>query len=185
MSLDRYEPLFFNANFKEAASDAGLVAYRGELILKEGEVADAQGRRKPPTEVLKQAIMLGADDGLKLISGSLDELQQFSFLLEQAGADFNASTVAVFFTVNIPKAFIATVNGATVVFSPLVQGMVWNELADLVALDKGDFKGMSAADKVAAVYSALKTTKFKFPEMSVEEALKTTNNAKRETHGAI
>ena len=185
MSLDRYETLFFNANFKEAASDAGLVAYRGELILKEGEVADAQGRRKPPTEVLKQAIMLGADDGLKLISGSLDELQQFSFLLEQAGADFNAATVAVFFTVNIPKAFIATVNGATVVFIPLVQGMVWNELADLVALDKGDFKGMSAADKVAVVYDALKTTKFKFPEISFEEALKTTNDAKRITHGAI
>ena len=45
MSLDRYEPLFFNANFKEAASDASLVAYRGELILQEGEVADANGRR--------------------------------------------------------------------------------------------------------------------------------------------
>jgi hypothetical protein len=42
MSLDRYEPLFFNANFKEAASDASLVAYRGELILQEGEVADAR-----------------------------------------------------------------------------------------------------------------------------------------------
>ena len=55
MSLDRYEPFFFNANFKEAASSAGLVAYRGELILQEGEVADANGRRKPPTEVLKQA----------------------------------------------------------------------------------------------------------------------------------
>lgn len=185
MLLDRYEPLFFNANFKEAASDAGLVAYRGELILKEGEVADSQGRRKPPTEVLKQAILLAADDGLKLISGSLDELQQFPFLLEKAGADFNAGTIAVFFTVNIPKAFIAAVNGASVAFIPLVQGMVWNELSDLVALDKGDFKGQSAADKVATVYNALKTNKFKYPAMSVEEALTTTNNAKRETHGAI
>lgn len=185
MSLDRYEPLFFNANFKEAASEASLVAYRGELILKEGEVADSQGRRKPPTDVLKQAVLLGAADGLKLISGSLDELQQFSCLLEQAGADFNAETIAVFFTVNIPKGFVAKVNGATVAFIPLVQGMVWTELSDLVALDKGDFKGQSAADKVATVYNALKAYKFKYPEQSVEEALKTTNNAKRETHGAI
>ncbi|MFZ1246593.1 MAG: hypothetical protein WAR41_16140 [Azonexus sp.] len=53
MSLDRYESLFFNANFKEASSEPGLIAYRGELILQEGEVADANGRRKPPTEVLK------------------------------------------------------------------------------------------------------------------------------------
>ena len=63
--------------------------------------------------------------------------------------------------------------------------MVWNELSDLVALDKADFKGLSAADKVSTVYSALKAHKFKLPDGTVEEALKTTNNAKRETHGAI
>ena len=185
MSLDRYEPLFFNANFKEAASDAGLVAYRGALILQEGEVADANGRRKPPTEVLKQAVLLGAADGLKLIVGSLDELQQYPFVVEKFGAEFNAGTIGVFFTVNIPKGFVTTSNGASMAFIPLVQGMVWTELSDLVALDKGDFKGLSAADKVAIVYNALKSHKFKLPAMSVEEALTTTNNAKRETHGAI
>jgi len=185
MFLDRYQPLFFNSNFTEISSDPALEAYRGELILQQGEVADAQGRRKPPSEVLKQAIMLGAADGLKLISGSLDELQQFQFVLETTGADFNAGTIAVFFTVNIPKAFVATVNGAKVVFIPLVQGMVWTELSDLVALDKGDFKGQSASDKVVTVYNALKAHKFRQSELSVEEALKTTNNSKRETHGAI
>lgn len=185
MSLDRYESLFFNANFKEAASTAGLVAYRGELILQEGEVADANGRRKPPTEVLKQAVLLGDAAGLKLISGSLDELQQFPFVVEKFGGEFNAGTIGVFFTVNIPAGFVTSTNGATIAFIPLVQGMVWTELCDLVALDKGDFKGQSAADKVATVFSALKGYKFKLGENSVVEALKTTNNAKRETHGAI
>ena len=185
MSLDRYEPLFFNANFKEAATSGGLVAYRGELVLKEGEVADANGRRKPPTEVLKQAVLLGDAGGLKLISGSLDELQQYPLVVEKFGAEFNAGTIAVFFTVNIPTGFVTTTNGAKVVFIPLVQGMVWTELADLVALDKGDFKGLSAADKVVTVFDALKGHKFKLAENTVDEALKTTNNAKRETHGAI
>jgi hypothetical protein len=185
MLLDRYESLFFNSNFKEAASAPGFVAYRGELILKEGEVADAQGRRKPPTEVLKQAILLAEGDDLRLIAGSLDELQQFEFLLNAVGADLKAGTLAVFFTVNIPKPFIAAVNGAMLVFIPLVQGMVWTELSDLVALDKGDFKGQGAADKVVTVYNALKSNKFKFPEMSIEQALETTNDAKRVTHGAI
>lgn len=185
MSLARYEPLFFNVNFKEAAGENGLVAYRGELILQEGEIADANGRRKPPTEVLKQAVLLGATDGIRLISGSLDELQQFPLVLEKFGAEFNAGTIAVFFTVNIPQGFVAKANGATVAFIPLVQGMVWTELSDLVALDKADFKGQSAGGKVATVYNALKSHKFKLAEGTVEEALKTTNNAKRETHGAI
>lgn len=185
MLLDRYESRFFNANFKDAATAAGWGAYRGEFVIKEGEVGDAQGRRKPPTELLKQAVLLAEGDELRLISGSLDELQQFPLLLDFAGADFNAGTVAVFFTVNIPKAFIAPVNGASVVFIPLVQGMVWNELGDLVGLDKADFKGQSAADKVVTVYKALKANPYKSPVMSIEDALLTTNNAKRETHGAI
>lgn len=185
MLLDRYESLFFNSNFKEAATAPGFVAYRGEFILKEGEVADAQGRRKPPTEVLKQAVLLAEGDDLKLVAGSLDELQQFKYLLDVAGADFKAGTLAVFFTVNIPKPFIANVNGAMLVFIPLVQGMVWTEVCDLVALDKGDFKGQGAADKVVTLYNALKSNKFKYPEMTVDQALETTNDAKRITHGAI
>lgn len=185
MLLDRYQHLFFNSNFKEAATKPGFVAYRGEFILKEGEVADAQGRRGPPAEVLKQAALLVEGDDLKLISGSLDELQQFPYLLEVAGADFKAGTIAVFFTVNIPTPFVTSVNGAQVVFIPLVEGMAWNELIDLVGLEKGDFKGQSSADKVVTVYNALKSEKFKYPEVGVEEALKTTNNAKRVTHGAV
>lgn len=185
MLLDRYQHLFFNSNFKEAATKPGVVAYRGEFILKEGEVADAQGRRGPPAAVLKQAALLAEGDDLKLLSGSLDELQEFPLLLELAGADFKAGTIVVLFTINIPSAFKTSINGATVVFIPLTEGMAWNELIDLVGLEKGDFKGQSSADKVVTVYEALKSEKFKYPESTVEEAMKTTNNAKRVTHGAV
>lgn len=185
MLFDRYQHLFFNSNFKEGASKPGVVAYRGEFILKEGEVADAQGRRGPPAAVLKQAALLADGDELKLITGSLDELQQFDYLLTVAGSDIKAGTIGVLFTVNIPKPFMTTVNGAQMVFIPLVEGMAWNELIDLVGLEKGDFKGQSSADKVVTVFEALKSEKFKYPEMSVEEALKTTNNAKRVMHGAV
>lgn len=185
MLLDRYESLFFNANFKEAASDAGWAAYRGELVLKEGEIADAQGRRKPPVEVMKQAILLASGDDLKLMAGSLDALQYMPALLEKYGPDLKAGTLAVFYTVNIPSSFMTSVNGATLVFVPLVQGMVWNELIDLVALEKGDFKGQSAADKVLTLYKALKDYTFKRPESTIDAAMQTTNDAKRENHGAI
>lgn len=185
MLLDRYEPYFFNSNFREAASEAGWEAYRGELIVIEGEVADEQGRRKPPVALFKQAIVLGQGDELKLLSGSLEELQHWPSLMEKFGSGLNPSTVAVMFTVNIPKPFVSVINGATVAFIPLTEGLCWNELIDLVALEKGDFKGQGAADKVLTVFSAFKGYKFKYPELSVDEALKTTNNAKRETHGAV
>ena len=183
MLIDTYEPFFFNANFKEAAGAA--MAYRGELVLKEGEVADAQGRRKPPVEVMKQAILLTAGEELKFLSGSLDELQYFPALMDKYGADIKAGTIVILYTVNIDKPFISTINGAPVVFIPMVQGMVWNELLDIVALEKGDFKGQSAADKVMTVYQALTKATFKYPEVAIEEAMTKTNSNKRENHGAI
>ncbi|MCB1901856.1 hypothetical protein [Cognatazoarcus halotolerans] len=183
--MDRYEPLYFNANFRENASESGWVAYRGELVLKEGEVADAQGRRKPPVHVLKQVALLTSADQVMLLSGSLDTLQEFPFLIEKFGDGLKTGSVAVLFTVNIPDPFVTTTNGARLVFIPLVQGMAWNELIDLVALEKSDFKGQSAADKVVTVYRALIDHRFKFPEKSVEEAMASTTSAKRENHGAI
>lgn len=185
MLLNRYEPYFFNSNFREAAPDAAWEAYRGELVLIEGEVADAQGRRKPPVALFKQAVVLAQGDELKLISGSLEELQHWPAFMEKYGADLDPATVAVMFTVNIPKPFVSTINGATVAFIPLTEGLCWNELIDLAALDKGDFKGQGAAEKVLTVFNAFKGHKYKYPETSVEEALKTTNNAKREVHGAV
>lgn len=183
MLLDRYESYFFNANFREAASSAGWEAYRGELILEEGEIADAQGRRKPPQAVMKQAIALASGNDLKFLAGSLDELKDFSALLEKWGADFKPDSVVVLFTVNIDDPFVYTVNETKVVFIPMVQGMVWNELGDMVGLDKGDFKGQGAADKVVTLYGELKSHKFKYPEAQLSEIK--TNSNKRENHGAI
>lgn len=184
MLLDRYEHLFFNSNFKEVAEGA-WAAYRGELIVKEGEIADDQGRRKPPVELLRQAIALADGDKLKFISGSLDELQYFPAFIDKFGADITADTLVILFVVNIDKPFFADINGAKAVFIPLVQGMTWNELGDLAALEKGDFKGQGSAEKVVTMYNALKGNKYKYADSTVEVELTKTNNAKRENHGAI
>ncbi|KAB2921622.1 MAG: hypothetical protein F9K30_14045 [Dechloromonas sp.] len=184
MLLDRYESLFFNANFKEVATGA-VAAYRGELVVKEGEIADDQGRRKPPVEVMKQAIALADGDKLLFISGSLDELQYYPAFLDKFGGDITADTLVILFVVNIDKPFIADINGAKAVFIPLVQGMTWNELGDLAALEKGDFKGQGPAEKVITMYNALKGNKYKYAESTVEVELTRTNGCKRENHGAV
>lgn len=186
MLLDRYEQggLLFNTNFKESVG--GAVAYRGELVLKQGEVADAQGRRKPPTAVLKQAVLLAEGESLKLVSGSLDELQELDCFFELYKGDLKADTLAIFFVVNIPKPLLIPVDGATLAAIPLVEGMVWNELIDIVGLEKGDFKGQSAAEKVATLFAALLGDfKPKYPSLAYGDALATTVAVKREVRGAV
>lgn len=183
MLMDRYEPLFFNANFREA--DGAYVAYRGELVLKEGEVADALGRKKPPVEVMKQAIVLTEGDQLRLLSGSIDELQYFPSLLDKFGDVLQSGARVVLFVVNIDAPFVVRANAASVVCIPLVQGMTWNVLLEMLGLEKGDFKGLSAAGKVVMLFRELGQHVFKYPETTIDEALTKTNGARRENHGAI
>lgn len=185
MLIESYKPFFYNANFSEDATEAGWSAFRGELILQVGEVADAQGRRKPPPELLKEAVVLTYNEDLKLIAGLLDRLESAAVLLERYAVDIKAHTTAIIYVVNINAPFIIEHGDAKLVFIPLVQGMIWNELMDLTSLDKSDIKKLSAADKVLTVYKELKDRKFNYPVSDLEQEYGKTNQAKREAFGSV
>lgn len=185
MLIERYKPFFYNANFSEDATESGWSAFRGELILQEGEVADTQGRRKPPAELLKEAVVLTHNEQLCLISGMLERLESGPIMLERYAADIQAHTTAIFYVVNINAPFILEHNTAKLIFIPLVQGMIWNELMDITTLDKSDIKKLSAADKVLAVYKELKDHTFKYPSSTLETELSKTNQIKREVMGSV
>ena len=61
----------------------------------------------------------------------------------------------------------------------------WNEVMDELALEKSDFKGLSAADKVVTLYKELSGYKPKYPHVSLDEALSNTTDAVREAWGAV
>lgn len=187
MLFDRYvqNGQLFNMNFNEATTRAGFAASRGDLALVEGEIGDAQGRRKPPTEVLKQAVLLSENGRLVLFSGSLDDIRQLPLLLDKYKADFQAGIRVVLFVVNIPDAVTVTLEGIRLELIPLQDGMVWNELVDLAALEKGDFKGLSAADKVLKVFDSLADFKPKYAEATLESVLASRTAAKREARGPV
>ncbi len=187
MLLDSYEKngLLYNVNFKEAASAGGLAAYRGDLVVVEGEIADAQGRRKPPVAGLIGGVVLTDADKIKLLAGSLDDLAQIKPLLEKYRADFAPGMRAVLYVVNIAKPVKVEIDGAEIVLIPMTDGMVWNELVDELALEKSDFKGQSSADKVVTVYEAFKGYKPKYEAVALDAALAMATDAKRESRGAV
>lgn len=187
MLLDRYESeqQLYNANFKEAASSGGLVAYRGDVVLVDGEVADAQGRRKPPLAGILGGVLLTDADKIKLLAGSIDDLALVKPLLEKYQADFAPDMKAVLYVVNIAKPMVTEMGGVKTALIPMTDGMVWNELMDELALEKSDFKGQCSADKVVTVYKALGDYKPKYDAVSLEEALTRTTGAKRESRGPV
>ena len=185
MLLDRLEQeqLLFNVNFKEAVG--GDEAYRGELVVTPGEVGDAQGRRKPPSAVIKGAVLLASGDSFKLLAGSIDLLQEMEQIGEMYKAALTPDTAAVLFIVNLETPLVIDLNGTRVIGIPMTDGMTWTALSELVALDKGDFKGQTAGEKVVTMYKALLDLKPKYPLVTYAESLAFANQAKRESRGAI
>ena len=190
MLLNRYDEraLLTNANIKEKTTTPNLDAYRGDLVLEEGEIADALGRRKPPLSVVKQVAMLAGEDKIIFISGFLEKLEYLPLFYEKYAADVADDLSAVFYVENIPTPIQAKYHGIHHVLLPMVEGegTVWNELNEELALQKTDFKGQSAADKLITVYQAVKTDYHpKYPEISFDEALGQVVEVKKELRGAV
>jgi hypothetical protein len=185
MLFDAYEQkgLLFNMNFKE--SNGNFSAYRGDLVLELGEVGDALGHRKPPTATIKNTIVLAENDKIKLYVGSLDELVLLPKVLDYYKADFAPDVRIILFIVNINKPLIIETSGLTIAAIGMQEGLIWNELIDIAALDKGDFKGQSASEKIITVYKALSDHKPKGDKVSLDEALTRTLELKRAGRGPV
>jgi hypothetical protein len=185
MLFDAYEQkgLLFNMNFKESAGS--FAAYRGDLVLALGEVGDAHGHRMPPTATIKNTIVLAENDKIKLYVGSLDELSLLPQVLDYYQADFAPDVRIILFVVNINKPLVIEVGGLSIAAIGMQEGLIWNELIDIAALDKSDFKGQSPAEKIITVYKALGDYKPKGDKVSYEEALTRTVELKRAGRGPV
>lgn len=186
MLLQQYKEngLFISVNFLEETSSAVTWGYRGDLVLVAGP-DDDKGHAMPPELIMRGAVLL-ADDKLRMLVGGLDDVADIPVLLEKYGADFAPGMKAMLFIVNLKDTMKVESNGASLVLIPLVQGVPWNEAMEELALEKGDFKGQSPADKVATLAAELASYQPKrCPDATLDEALASTTTAKREVWGAV
>ncbi len=186
MLLDTFETqgLLFNSNFKDAAG-SGLQAYRGDLVLIEGEVADAMGRRKPPLATMVGAVMLADESQLKFVAGSLDEIAHLNAFIAKYQPYFAPGMGALFYVVNIAKPMLVEAAGIGFVLLPLADGLVWNELVDELRLEKSDFKGQSSGEKVYTLYKAYQDYRPRCENVPFDVALTRVTDAKRTIYGAV
>ncbi|MES9935136.1 MAG: hypothetical protein ABW120_00145 [Sedimenticola sp.] len=186
MTLQRYKEtgLLFNNNFLEETSESGLFGYRGELVLVEGDIADDKGHQKPPVEVMRGAAIL-ADEKIKMVIGAIDQLASLSVFIEKYKDDFTPDMKVVIYVVNIDDPMQVETGGINYILIPLVQGVPWNEMIDELGLEKSDFKGQSAADKLVTLYDEMKDYSPKYPLTSLDDALASTNDTVREGWGAV
>lgn len=168
-----------------AKTSSGTYAFRGDMVVKEGEMNESAGKRNPPIAMIKEAVMLATDDKLLMVVGNFADVVELGEFVTRFTPDLADECKPVFYVDNIKDGMVADVDGRSYTLIPIHSGMVWNELLDLCYLEKSDLKGQSTEDKVVTAYEALKDFKPKYATVSLEAALASGTGSKREAWGAV
>jgi hypothetical protein len=152
-------------------STAGVYAYRGDLVLKEGALREGTVHdRKPPEALLIHSALIVENDKIKFINGLLPKLELLPVFVEKYKADIAEDTIAIIYVENISKALQVELAGVMYKLLPYKEGLVWNEILEELYIEKSELKGQSAEDKVAIAYAAAKTYKSKGAVVTYPEA---------------
>ncbi len=163
-----------NPVLKEATKVPGRFGFRGELAIKfSPQVAD---EARPP-EITCDQVMAFAPEGEKGIpffTGYLLSFGYLDMLVDALGDALMPDGKYFLFCNNIDllKKYTVKMNGATFYILPIDEATVYNELLELLRMEKNDLKKLDTAGKLDAV--ADKALKFSanYPEISYEEGLK-------------
>lgn len=152
-------------------STAGVYAYRGDLVLKEGALREGTTHDfKPPEALLIHAALIIENDKIKFINGLLPKLELLPVFVEKYKEDIAADCIALIYVENLGKALQVELEGIIYVLLPFKEGLVWNELLEELYIEKNELKGQSGEEKVAIAYAAAKTYQSKAPLVSFAEA---------------
>ncbi|EIJ41171.1 hypothetical protein BegalDRAFT_0249 [Beggiatoa alba B18LD] len=177
--------LTWQVSICEKAESSDALVYRGDLILQEGKLT-VHNTRGTPEALIKQVVLTAHGEKVTFFAGHLTKLEHVNLFIEKYLGMFEVGTPLYFFVENIKEKLVTDIQGHATYLYPLVEGVVWNEFAEMVGLEKGDFKGLGAGDKVVKVANEAKTLKPKnMTAVSLEEALARTVVVHKEMRGPI
>jgi hypothetical protein len=186
MLLDTYQAddRFWITTFFGRTSE-GLQAFRGDFVVKHGELNVAAGKRNPPEALLRQAVILADAGALKLIAGNFASVEELPELIARFGADMEPDCVIVLFIDNLAGDAVVSQDGRRWLLIQHSEGIVWNELMERFYVEKSDLKGQSGEDKIATVWRAAQGQDPKAPGKTLDEVIATKTAVVREAWGAV
>ncbi len=163
-----------NPVHKAPTKKAGRFGFRGELALKFAPKLADEAR---PPELTADQVMAIAEEGSKTIPFLTCYLHSFEYLKPLAdvlGETLSPSGKYFCYCNNIDllKRYHVSLNGASFYVLPIDEAGVYNELLELLYLEKNDLKKLDTATKLDRVADAALKFSDKFPELSYEEGLK-------------
>lgn len=164
-----------NPVFKGATPTAGRFGFRGEIAIKFApKVAD---EARPPEITADQVIAVAkeGDPGLDFMAAYLLSFEYLKPLADAMGSALKPDGKYFLYCNNIDlsKKYQVPYDGKTFYVLPIDEATVYNELLELLYLERGDLKKLDTAGKVDKVADTALEFSDTFPSMSYEEGLKT------------
>lgn len=143
--------------------------FRGEIALKfAAQMAD---EARPPEIAAFQTMFSATGGKLDFIACELDSLAYLEDLRKVLG-DYlkpDGKYFAFAGNVDISKKYAITMDGIPFNVFPLDEATVYNELLDLIGLERNDLKKLDTAAKLDTIKEAAAKYKGKLPEISFEQ----------------
>lgn len=163
-----------NPVFKGATGKAGRFGFRGEIAIKFApKIAD---EARPPEITADQVIAVAQDggSGLDFMAAYLLSFEYLKPLADAMGPTLRSDGKYFLYCNNIDlsKRYQVPYGGKTFYVLPIDEATVYNELLDLLYLERNDLKKLDTAGKVDRVADSALKFSDSFPTMSYEEGLK-------------
>lgn len=161
-----------NAVFKGATHKSGREGFRGELALKfAAKLAD---EARPPELSCDQFIAIGeAGSTLPFFAGYLLSFENLKDVAEAMGDLLSAGGKYFLFCNNIDlsKKYQVPYKGAMFYVLPIDEATVYNELLELLYLEKNDLKKLDTAGKIDAIANVATKYDVTFDMITYDEGL--------------
>lgn len=171
-SLDAQKRLL-SPVFKDS-TPAGGFGFRGEIALRFAQQMSDEAR--PPEIKCDQVILLAPAGGgaLPFFAGFVRSFEHLKLVAEVLGEALAESGKYFLFceNIDISKRYLCAYGGATFHVLPLDEATVYNEVLELLNIERTDLKKLDTGAKIDAIVRAASGFKAAWPAITFEEGLK-------------
>lgn len=168
------EGRLLNSVLKGPTKKAGRVGFRGDIALK---FAAKRADEARPPEISSDQIITAAHEGephIAFLAGFLLSFETLKLLAEVLGDALSPEGKYFLYCDNIDlsKRYQVEYGGANFYVLPIDEATVYNEILELLYLERNELKKLDTAGKVDAIVDKATGYRESFPKISYEEGLK-------------
>lgn len=168
------EGRLLNSMLKAPTHKPGRFGFRGDIALKfQAKMAD---EARPPELTSDQVIAVAhqGESHLAFMAGFLLSFESIALLAEVLGDALSPKGKYFLFVdnIDISKKYEVDYGGATFYVLPIDESTVYNELLQLLYIEKNELKKLDTAGKTDAVADKALAFSQSFPKLSYEEGVK-------------